>query len=497
MKKFLVFTSSLIMSLCCLAQPIGQVTQGLAATEGEIWPEATCEVCWENPSDGNQTERDWVRDAVASTWERESNFRFTGWETCNSGSQGIRIQIEDIGPHTKALGKSLNGKEHGMVLNFTFNNWTGCDNNDPDCGCRNSAEGRENCIRSIAVHEFGHALGFAHEQNRSDAPLWCQEDAQGTTGNWWITPYDAESIMNYCSSVWNNNGQLSDLDISGVRTLYGGSPLSIPTIYAVMGSGNLRWYRHTGFLVGTPDWAPGSFGTVSHGWNSLSHVFSDGRGYLYGVKSNGELVWYNHNGFQTGSADWAQGSGKTIGYGWATDTKAVFSGGEGIIYLLKNNGDLFWYRHLGYRDGKEEWAANSGVKVGSGWNDYICVFSGGRGVIYTVGRNGDLYWYKHAGFASGTNEWYGGQSNKVSSGWNLGHQIYSTGWGQIYMVDASGQLKYYKHLGFNNGTATWGTGTGNIVGSGWAGVKTIGMGSHRSKVTKVDMIRVTPSVFGN
>src|SRR5215211_4133890 len=72
------------------AQRIGQVTQGLSTLENGLWPNKTCAVCWENPADASSTQRAWVQDAVSSTWEKESEFRFTGWGICSANSRGIR-----------------------------------------------------------------------------------------------------------------------------------------------------------------------------------------------------------------------------------------------------------------------------------------------------------------------------------------------------------------------------------------------------------------------
>jgi hypothetical protein len=213
----------------------------LWASTGDVWEynanglvdrPRVIPVCWENS--GFNTEKNWVKWATEATWERVSSLNFTGWGNCSSNSTGIRIQISDTGPHTKGLGDSLNGVQNGMVLNFTFNNWsTACqDGSDVPNGFTNanriqSNSHREFCIKAIAVHEFGHALGFAHEQNRPDTPKWC-DDQQGSNGNLTIGAWDVNSVMNYCNSNWNGGGNLSATDIQGVQQMYG-TPFAFQT----------------------------------------------------------------------------------------------------------------------------------------------------------------------------------------------------------------------------------------------------------------------------
>ena len=106
----------------------------LSARSSTLWPTSSINVCWENPSPTNVGQRNIVRTAIRSTWEAESSVRFTGWGTCSTNSAGIRILINDEGPHVKRLGSELNGMRDGMVLNFTFNNWSrSCLSNVNNC----------------------------------------------------------------------------------------------------------------------------------------------------------------------------------------------------------------------------------------------------------------------------------------------------------------------------------------------------------------------------
>jgi Tachylectin/Domain of unknown function (DUF1929) len=150
-------------------------------------------------------------------------------------------------------------------------------------------------------------------------------------------------------------------------------------------------------------------------------VFSGGDGIVYAVMDNGDLLWYRHDGRNDGSFRWAFNEGKKVGVGW--NFKHVFSGDDGVIYAVTDTGDLLWFRHDGRGDGSFTWADNNARKVGVGWN-MKQVFSGGDGVIYAIADNGDLLWFRHDGRGDGSFRWADNNARKVGVGWNI-KQVFS------------------------------------------------------------------------
>ena len=205
-------------------------------------------------------------------------------------------------------------------------------------------------------------------------------------------------------------------------------------IYAIDGDGNLQWYQYRGRTGGTDRWRGPKL--VGNGWN-VRHVgpssddflgafcdtqnndnalsLSSSKAIIYAVRANGELLWYRHDGAVDGSKTWANGGRlDPVGSGWVAGYRRVFSGCDGVIYLIGDDGTLYWYKHTGYLEGNGNWEARR--QVGTGWHTFLNVFSIGEGIIYAIDTDGTLWWYKHNGYKTGASDW--APRRNVGNGWN-------------------------------------------------------------------------------
>ena len=213
--------------------------------EGYWPPDARpVQVCWEVPEARDETKRQMIRAVISTVIENQSGMRFAPvWPACSASVLGIHVSVSSAAWPVSQVGRQYARGSSGqllrrfgvfgdyivvptaMTLNFDlyhFKNFEGClDPQNPDA--RNNQ-----CLRTVAVHEFMHAIGFLHEQIRPDAAAE-QPDCKFATNpekDFYgykpikIGAYDKGSIMNYCNNIYDGEPKLSTGDLAALTLWY-------------------------------------------------------------------------------------------------------------------------------------------------------------------------------------------------------------------------------------------------------------------------------------
>lgn len=219
----------------------------LAADEQEIyanknlyWPGAGTSrvdipVCFENPhkapgatAAARASWRDARRQAVEGAWGRFGRIAFYGWDgndpvnnprSCAAGEAGLHVLIcENTTLANGAISIDARCAQSGASQS-----------NNPATSISGypGLNGTKNGIRmnpahppSVWVHEFGHALGYYHEEEIPGAAGKCQEQSWPNANPIQYGAYDSTSIMSYCNPP-TTAPFLSPNDIAAVQRSYG------------------------------------------------------------------------------------------------------------------------------------------------------------------------------------------------------------------------------------------------------------------------------------
>ncbi|MBC7659289.1 MAG: hypothetical protein H7249_06230 [Chitinophagaceae bacterium] len=202
-------------------------------TAAAKWPNPRAiPVCVMNKNSVGRTLFNDIKNYVTHEYTAKTGVNFTGWESCTSpqlSAKVIRIYF-NLTYNWASSGAIMAGGGLSMVGTSSSSCGSGCAGGTMRLDIGRSGEfpptGSSystfivNHTRASAMHEFGHALGLMHEQQRADAVGCVYSEGNVISGPpyVYIGAYDTTSIMNYCHA--GTVTTLSPGDVAGIDFLY-------------------------------------------------------------------------------------------------------------------------------------------------------------------------------------------------------------------------------------------------------------------------------------
>lgn len=334
-----------------------------------LWNTNNVPVCFRNA--GTAALRQRLRDILEDTWSRVTPIRFTGFADCTSTNPGALPNTIAVGFAPDTRGWSELGRSN--------NDWTGMEL---------ISNGTGQHYRYEVMHEFGHALGFHHDQVRPDNwsgtnPVYCDDfnpgEVGGFSGGISYSGADNVSIMSYCAG-WAT--AMSPRDVVGARAAYSSSKSfscqDLSDIYGI--AQNVTW----GFAPSSvqTQWLSKSCTThpsSSNACQKASDLYGIDEGVTWGFAPAHVRTWWTSNACTTkprSSVGLCQRASDTYGtthnQTWGTapaDVQSWWNSNSCTTSPRNQDACQRLSDQYGIRPGDNGWAPTD---VSTWWNEHSC-----------------------------------------------------------------------------------------------------------------------------